>query len=39
MRRLDILLIGRSLALNDLTSELEQTGHSLTRSRRATSIC
>ncbi|MEX3774868.1 amino acid adenylation domain-containing protein [Pseudomonas sp. MYb118] len=32
MRRLDILLIGRSLALNDLTSELEQTGHSLTRS-------
>lgn len=31
MRRLDILLIGRSLALTELALELEQHGHSLTR--------
>ncbi|BCX65518.1 non-ribosomal peptide synthetase [Pseudomonas izuensis] len=31
MRRLDILLIGRSQALTDLRLELEQHGHALTR--------
>ena len=31
MRRLDILLIGQSQALNDLALELEQHGHSLAR--------
>jgi amino acid adenylation domain-containing protein/thioester reductase-like protein len=31
MRRLDILLVGRSQALTDLALELEQHGHSLTR--------
>ncbi|KAB0495560.1 non-ribosomal peptide synthetase [Pseudomonas lini] len=31
MRRLDILLIGQSQALTDLTLELEQHGHSLVR--------
>ncbi|MCX7079728.1 MAG: AMP-binding protein, partial [Pseudomonas sp.] len=31
MRRLDILLIGQSQALNELALELEQHGHSLTR--------
>lgn len=31
MRRLDILLIGRSQALTDLQLELEQHGHTLTR--------
>jgi amino acid adenylation domain-containing protein/thioester reductase-like protein len=31
MRRLDILLIGQSQALTDLTLELEQHGHSLAR--------
>lgn len=31
MRRLDILLIGQSQALNELALELEQHGHTLTR--------
>lgn len=37
MKRLDILLIGTSQAMTDLAQELEQHGHSLTRSGAAQS--